>query len=63
LCLVDTTSAGEGRLKVEVKYRDRLIPAQISQMGQRFNVAFMPEGSGTYMICVTFANMEVSGAV
>lgn len=59
--LVDTSCAGEGRLKVEVKYKDRIIPAQISPAGNQFNVSFMPEGSGTYRIHVTYANMEVAG--
>lgn len=59
---VDTSSAGEGDLEVNISSRGRSISAQVIPEGRGlYKVTFTPDGAGIYTIKVYFAGAEVNG--
>jgi hypothetical protein len=59
---VDTASAGEGELTVNIMHNGRPVPVQIYPEGRgMYRVTFTPGGAGIYSIQVNFAGTEVQG--
>ncbi|XP_055869094.1 filamin-A-like isoform X2 [Biomphalaria glabrata] len=59
---LDTSAAGEGKLKFQVKCRGSDVPCRLREVGQdRFEVSFIPQNIAPHLVTVFFNDMQVPG--
>lgn len=60
---VDTHGAGEGNLEVTISNGQKTLPAELKSIQTRkFDIAFVPEMSGTHSIAITFNGIPIKGS-
>ena len=60
---VDTHGAGEGHLEVTISDGKRTLPAELKSIhARKFDIGFLPETSGKYMITIAFNGIPVEGS-
>ncbi|KAK3094677.1 hypothetical protein FSP39_004809 [Pinctada imbricata] len=59
----DTSSAGDGELRVKVLYEGQSVPAYVAtQRAGLYRIDFTPEGAGTYKVHCYYNDIEVRGS-
>jgi len=60
---VDTHGAGEGHLEVTISDGRRTLPAELKSIhARKFDIGFLPETSGRYLISIAFNGIPVEGS-